>query len=206
MAVGVAGAVAGRHDRAPAEKVDLTTVGVAGHGEGEAVRDGLSVGFTMLSYTGYALLLVAVMALAEERGAPVNARWGIVWGLAGFVVTHFAPGWSLAPEVPGVAAADVGVRQIWWFATVASAGVALWLIAFGKSWVAWGVAALLLLAPHAIGAPEPDSFAGPVPPEIGALFAARAFGVGIAAWVLVGLFAGYFWQREGARAEAPEAA
>ena len=32
------------------------------------------------------------------------------------------------------------------------------------------------------------------------LFAARAFGVGLAAWVLVGSFAGYFWQREGERA------
>lgn len=168
----------------------------------DPVRDGLSAAFTMLSYTGYALLLVAAMALAEERGAPVSARWGIVWGLAGFVITHFAPGWSLAPEVPGVAAADVGARQIWWFATVASAGVAVWLIAFGKNWIMWGVAAALLLAPHVIGAPEPDTFTGPVPTEIGALFAARAFGVGMAAWVLVGLFAGYFWQREGERVES----
>ena len=35
--------------------------------------------------------------------------------------------------------------------------------------------------------------------EIGALFAARALGIGLAAWVLLGSFAGFFWLREGAR-------
>lgn len=168
----------------------------------DLVRDTLSLIFTMLIYTGYALLLVAVMSIAEERGAPIDGRWGILWGVAGFVVFHLAPGFSLAPEVPGVAAADVFQRQIWWFATVAATAVALWLIAFGTSWAMWAIAVVLLLAPHVFGAPEPDTFAGPVPTEIGALFAARAFGVGLAAWVLLGSFAGYFWQREGAHANA----
>lgn len=168
----------------------------------DAMRDGLSIVFTMLTYTGYALVMVALMSIAEERGAKINARAGIIWGLAGFITFHFAPGLTLAPEVPGVAAADVGDRQIWWTATVAAAGIAMWLIAFGGTKISYAIAAVLLLAPHLIGAPEPDSFAGPVPTEIGALFAARAFGVGMAAWVLVGTFAGYFWQAEGKRAEA----
>ncbi len=163
----------------------------------DAVRDGLSIVFTMLIYTGYALMMVAAMGLAEERGAQINARTGIVWGVAGFVAFHLAPGFTLAPEVPGVAAADVGARQIWWFATVGTAAVAMWLVAFGQNWVAWGIAAILLAAPHVIGAPEPDTFTGPVPTEIAALYAARALGVGLAAWVLLGMFAGYFWQREG---------
>ena len=167
----------------------------------DLMRDGLSIGFTMLIYCGYALILVAAMALATKRGEVVTARNGMIWGVAGFVVVHFAPGFTLAPEVPSVAAADVYARQAWWFATVAGAAIALWLVAFGRSWLAWGIAALLLLAPHIIGAPEPDQFTGPVPTEIGALFASRAFGVGLVAWVLVGLFAGYFWNRETSEAE-----
>jgi len=163
----------------------------------DLMRDGLSVIFTMLTYTGYALILIGAMSFAEERGTPITARWGILWGIAGFVAFHLAPGFTLAPEVPGVAAADVTARQIWWFATVAAAVVALWLIAFGRSPVMILIAAVLLAAPHLIGAPEPDTFAGPVPTEIGALFAARAFGVGLAAWVMLGAFAAYFWQREG---------
>lgn len=168
----------------------------------DLTRDGLSVVFTMFTYTGYALVLVALMSLAEAQGHPVDGRTGVLWGLAGFVVFHFAPGFSLAPEVPGVAAADVFERQIWWWATAASAGVAMWLIAFGGNIISYLIAAVLLLAPHVIGAPEPDVFTGPVPTELGALFAARAFGVGLAAWVLLGSFAGYFWQSEGKRAEA----
>ncbi|MEP5731477.1 MAG: CbtA family protein [Sulfitobacter sp.] len=167
----------------------------------DVVRNGLSLVFTMLTYTGYALIMLAAMGLAEDRGAKIDGRTGLLWGVAGFIAFHLAPGFTLAPEVPGVAAADVALRQIWWFATVGTAGVALWLIAFGKGWTAWGVATILLLAPHLIGAPEPDVFLGPVPTEIGALFAARAFGVGLVAWVLLGCFAGYFWQREGVHAD-----
>lgn len=172
----------------------------------DAMRDGLSVLFTMLTYTGYAFVLVAAMSFAESRGAVITARTGIIWGLAGFLVAHLAPGFTLSPEVPGVAAADVGARQVWWWATVATAGIGVWLIAFGQNWIAWGVAVILLLAPHVIGAPEPDTFTGPVPTEIGALFASRAFGVGMAAWVMVGCFAGYFWQRESVRLGAAQAA
>ena len=168
----------------------------------DPVRDGLSIIFTMLTYTGYALLLIAGMSLAEDRGAVVDGRSGVLWGISGFVAFHFAPGFSLAPEVPGVAAADVAARQLWWFATVAATAVALWLIAFGRGWLIWGGAVALLLAPHLAGAPEPDSFAGPVPTEIGALYAARALGVGLAAWVILGCAAGYFWQREGAQSDA----
>ncbi|MGR3605205.1 CbtA family protein [Sulfitobacter sp.] len=163
-----------------------------------AVRDGLSLIFTMLTYTGYALILLALMSLAEDRGARIDGRTGLIWGIAGFVTFHLAPGFTLAPEVPGVAAADVGARQVWWFATVAAAGIGLWLIAFTHNWLLWPVSVILLAAPHIIGATEPDSFSGTVPPELAALFAARGLGVGMAAWVLLGCFAGFFWQREAA--------
>ena len=155
----------------------------------------------MLIYAGYALILVALMSFAEEQGATIDARRGLLWGIAGFCAVHLAPAFSLAPEVPGVAAADVTPRQIWWFATVFAAAIALWLIAFGKSWAAWGASILLLLAPHLIGAPVPDQFQGPVPTEIGALFASRALGLGLVAWVLTGLFAGALWASDEKSAE-----
>ncbi|WP_029059774.1 CbtA family protein [Stappia stellulata] len=185
---------------------DSTVSAIQDLGGIDAVRDGLSLFFTMLIYCGYALILVSLMSLAEARGAVISARTGLVWGIAGFVVVHLAPGFTLAPEVPGVAAADVYERQIWWFSTVAASGIALWLIAFVNNWISYGIAAILLLAPHVIGAPEPDVFTGPVPTEIGALFAARAFGVGMVAWALVGCFAGYFWTQQSAPDTSPKTA
>ena len=167
----------------------------------DPVRDGLSIVFYMLIYSGYGLILVSLMSIAEDQGARISARTGLLWGIAGFVTVLLAPGTSLAPEVPGVAAADVTPRQVWWFATVGATGVALWLIAFGRSLVVWGLAVLLILAPHLFGAPEPDVLTGPAPPEIAALYAARVFGVGLAVWACLGVFAGALWS--GDAGEAP---
>ena len=159
----------------------------------DPLRDGLSIVFYMLVYAGYGLILVALMSLAEDRGQVISARRGILWGIAGFVTVLLAPGASLSPEVLGVAAAAVFPRQVWWFAPVAATGLALWLLAFGRGWVLWGIAIVLLAAPHLVGAPEPDVLTGPAPPEIAALYAARVFAVGLATWACLGLFAGHLW-------------
>jgi len=157
------------------------------------IRDGLSIIFSALIYTGYALVLLALMAFAEERGQSISARTGLLWGVAGFIAVQFAPAFGLAPELPGMNAADVTARQIWWFATVAATGLGLWLIAFGRNWAMWGAAVILLAAPHIIGAPMPDTLTGPAPPELGAEFAARALGTGLAAWAMLGLLCGAVW-------------
>ena len=161
----------------------------------DPLRDGLSVIFSMLVYCGYGLVLVALMSLAEERGARIDGRAGLLWGAAGFVAVHLAPAASLPPEVPGVAAAEITARQIWWLGTVLASALALWLAAFARGWTLWGLAIVLLIAPHAIGAPQPDAFTGSVPPELASLFAARALAVGLAAWVALGGFAGLIWSR-----------
>lgn len=162
----------------------------------DLMRDLLSVMFTMLVYCGYALAMVALMSIAQERGAKITPTNGMIWGVAGFVAAHMAPAFSLAPEVPGVAAADVALRQMWFFPTVAAAVGAMWLLAFYRNAMGITAAVVLLVVPHLIGAPEPDTFAGPVPTEIGALFAARALGVGLAAWVILGALCAYFWNSE----------
>ncbi len=163
-------------------------------------RDGLSVLFTALTYTGFAFLLVAAMALAEDRGWRVTVRQGLVWGVAGFLAFQLAPALGAPPELPGSAAAEIDLRQIWWFGTVGATAAGLALIAFGRGWALRAVAAALLLAPHLIGAPHPDEFIGPAPPELASLFAARALGVGLVAWAVLGLLAAYFWLREARRA------
>jgi cobalt transporter subunit CbtA len=166
---------------------------VADTGGIDIMRDGLSIMFSSLIYVGYALMLLAAMVVAEERGQEITPRAGIIWGIAGFIAVQMAPAFGLPPELPGMNAADVEARQIWWFATVAATGVALWLIAFGQNWAMWGAAIILLAAPHIIGAPVPDTLTGPAPPELGAEFAARAIGVGLAVWTTLGLLLGAAW-------------
>lgn len=160
----------------------------------DLVRDGLSIVFSALIYVGYALVLIAAMAAAEERGHALTVRAGLIWGVAGFVAVQLAPAYGLPPELPGMAAADVTERQIWWFACVAATAIALWLIAFGQNWAMWGAAVILLMAPHVIGAPVPETFTGPAPPELGAEFAARALGTGLAVWAVLGAMTAYMWR------------
>lgn len=162
-------------------------------GEFEPLRDALSVVFSALIYVGYALILGAAMGLAEERGATITPRNGLIWGICGYIAFQLAPAFGLAPELPGMAAADVTARQIWWFATVFATGGGLWLIAFGRNWTAWGVAIILVAAPHIVGAPMPDTMTGPAPPELGAEFAARVLGTGLAVWAALGALLGAIW-------------
>lgn len=172
---------------------DPSATQVAPQGGLDLMRDGFSVMFSALIYVGYALMLLAAMVIAEERGQPISARAGIIWGIAGWVTMQMAPAFGLAPELPGMNAADVEARQIWWFGTVAATGTGLWLLAFGRNWAMWGAAVILLAAPHIIGAPMPDTLTGPAPPELGAAFAARAIGTGLAAWTVLGLLLGATW-------------
>ena len=154
-------------------------------------RDGLSVLFSILLYAGYGLLMLAVVLFTISRGREFTLRDGILWGVAGFLAVQFIPAIGLAPELPGMAAADLGARQLWWTGTVVASAAALWLIAFGRNWAAWGAAIVLLLLPQIIGAPAPAEFTGPTPPELAAEFGARALGVGLAGWVTLGLM--LFW-------------
>ncbi len=181
------------HDHAAAQ----TAAGTAPEAAPPAdlARSALTVLFTALIYCGYALVLVAGFALAEVRGERVSARAGLIWGLAGFIAVHFAPAAGLPPELPGMAAADLTARQIWWGATVVSTAAGLWLIGFGRSVPVWALAAVLIAVPHLIGAPQPEVMTGPVPPELAALFAGRTLAVGMAVWAVLGLLAGAIWDR-----------
>ena len=64
----------------------------------DVTRDGLSIIFTMIIYSAYALILVAAMDFAAQQGAKINARTGLLWGVAGFVIVHLAPAFSLPPS------------------------------------------------------------------------------------------------------------
>lgn len=149
-------------------------------------RHGLTVLFYMLTYTGFALVMAAAMAVARSRGHVPDLARGILWGIAGFVAVQMAPALGLAPELPGTPAANIDDRQIWWVATVLATAIALALAAFGPR--PWAPAAAVVLAalPHVIGAPQLDGYAGIAPPELAGEFAARSLGIGLIAWSLLG--------------------
>ena len=197
----------GTHDHAPAEGAEADASADHSHSHEHAApgadasglkRNGLTVLFTTLVYSGYGLLLVAGFALANRFGHGVTAREGLLWGLAGFAAFQLMPAMGLAPELPGTLAADFQARQVWWLATVICTGAALALIGYGNGLPAYGLAVLLLALPHIVGAPQVDGFSGVAPPEVASAFAARVLGVGLIAWSVLGLVAGRLWNGKAA--------
>lgn len=175
--------------------------GGTGAGNGDATawspEDGIErTLFTVLAniVTGvaFAALLVAAFGL---RGAPVSARKGVVWGLAGFTVFAAAPSLGLPPEVPGAMAAEIGIRQAWWALAAASTAAGLWLLVF-QSRIAFHIVGVALLAlPHLIGAPHPDHVGGLVPPELAGQFVSASLATSLVFWAMLGWLAGRFYEQ-----------
>jgi cobalt transporter subunit CbtA len=155
--------------------------------EGWTPRDGLertayTAAANILTAIGFALVLAGIFAV---RG-PADWYDGLLWGLAGFVVFTIAPGLGLPPTLPGVPAADLAARQIWWVATATSTAGGLALLFFTRSPLAATIAVCLLALPHVIGAPQPGDAHTEVPTALSRQFVAAVTFTSLVFWSLLG--------------------
>jgi cobalt transporter subunit CbtA len=164
----------------------------AGHDHGAdewAPQDGFErTAYTVLAdllvAAGFALVIGGVSMIAN---IPITFRNGALWGLAGFLVFSLAPAYGLAPELPGMPAADLGARQIWWIATVLATGGAILLIVKVRAPWALAVAIVLAALPHVIGAPQlVGEHESGVPANLATEFAAAALGTAAIFWLVLG--------------------
>ncbi|MBZ9723618.1 CbtA family protein [Mesorhizobium sp. ESP6-5] len=165
--------------------------------EGWAPADGFerfafSVVANIVTGIGFALVLVAV---SEFFGGVGNWRQGVFWGLAGFAVFTLAPGLGLQPELPAMPAADLLPRQIWWTATAAATAIGLGLIVFRRSLPLTILAVLLIVAPHVVGAPQPDSFETPIPEGLHHQFVVAVTVTNLVFWLVLGAIVGVVRRR-----------
>jgi len=149
----------------------------------------------VLAGIGFAFLLTGAIALASLRGHAVNARRGILWGAAGFAAFALAPALGLPPLPPGMEAAQLGDRQIWWITTSVMTACGLGLIVFLRNPVYRVIGAGLLMLPFVIGAPEPPEMAGNVPAGIVAEFVVASLAAAGAFWLLLGGVTGWLYHR-----------
>lgn len=139
----------------------------------------------MLTSAGFALLLVGVSFLA---GIPVTRGNALVWGLCGFLAVSFAPAIGLPPELPGMPAAGVTIRQVWWLGTILLTAFAIWTVVARSHWSRYPAAAVLALLPHVMGAPKPPHETTAVPAGLAAEFVTASLGANLVMWLLIGLF------------------
>jgi len=174
------------------------TQGHEDHGDGTwAPQDGWERTFytlvtNLIAGVAFALLLVAGFVL---YGKPVDARRGVMWGMAGFATFTIAPALGLPPEVPGAMAAEIGARQIWWLSTAVATGVGLWCLVLGGQMWLGALGIVLIILPHIIGAPLPGEIGGAVPPELAGHFVAASLVTAFVFWAVLGWLAGRFYDR-----------
>lgn len=182
---------------------------VAGHDHGNseheawAPQDGFErTAFTVVANiiigTGFALLLVAGFAL---RGGAIGWRQGLLWGWAGFAVFMLAPSLGLPPELPGMPAAELGPRQIWWLLTAAATAGGLALLAFRPTPVRAVAAVVLLVVPHLVGAPQPVDAETLVPESLAHSFVVAVTLTNFLFWVALGVLSAIFFERFGRNQE-----
>lgn len=177
---------------------DAASSGAHEHDEGGwAPEDGFErTAFTLLADVltgiGFALLLVSAYSF---RGRAVGWRAGLLWGLAGFVVFTLAPDLGLPPEVPGTEAAPLLERQLWWVATAALTAAGLGLVVFGGQalWAVLGI--VLIVLPHAWGAPQPAEYGSVAPESLERQFVVAATVTSLLFWAALGLTSGFLYGR-----------
>lgn len=183
----------------PAHSHDAATPGHSHDGDAWEPAEGFERhAFTLLADlivgVGFGFILVGVIAL---RGRDVTWRQGIAWGLAGFAAFYAGPSLGLPPELPGMAAADLAGRQVWWLFTAAATAGGLAMASFGRNAVSVLSGVLLVLIPHLIGAPTHHPEGGPLPAVLAAEFAVASLVTVQLFWIVLGGFTGYFYGRFG---------
>ncbi|GIT04578.1 MAG: hypothetical protein CM1200mP28_18370 [Deltaproteobacteria bacterium] len=98
-----------------------------------------------------------------------------------------SPALGLPPEPPGMTAAALESRQIWWVGTVMATATGIGLLIESKTILLKIIAVVLIAVPHIIGAPHPHVFESNVPAELSAQFAVAS--------LLTSVFFGWCWGR-----------
>jgi cobalt transporter subunit CbtA len=194
------------HDAAPA--AGTAAPAAADHHHDEEVwapADGVerfvyTAAADILSAIGFALVAIA---LAEALGGFGGWRGGLMFGIAGFLTVSLAPGLGLPPELPGMPAAELGPRQIWWISTAVCTAAGLGLLAYTRLALLAALAIVLLVAPHLVGAPLPPTHETAVPIELHARFVNAVYATNLVFWAVLGALAGVFRQRFRAGEDVP---
>lgn len=163
--------------------------------------------FTVLSNVlagiGFAALMLSLMSQMQiHKGKHPYVYQGIIWGISGFLAFFVAPGIGLPPEIPGIEAAAVEFRQLWWVAAVIGVGAGLLIIGYAPlKYKVLGV--LSILSPYLMPIPHHDgpAFLHPDPLAVEQLtalhqqFILTSGATNFVFWLVLGIFSAFVLSR-----------
>lgn len=146
------------------------------HGDSWAPEDGAErTAYTVFANVsagiGFAAILLALMSQLQLSGVTqLSLSKGLLWGIAGFVAVFVAPAIGLPPEIPGIQAAAIEKRQLWWILAVVAVAAGLLILSFAPfKYKALGLISLVI--PYVVSIPhhQGPTFAHPDPSVVEAL-------------------------------------
>ncbi len=164
----------------------------------EAAAADLGGGFsrfltTLVSNTvagiSFSLLLSVGLTFGDK---PADMSKGLLLAAGFFSAFILAPALSMSPKMPGMPAADLTSRQIWWSVIVISTLAGLWCLTYGHAMVLKALGVILVVAPHAWAAPV-DVAGGSAPAVLTADFSSATMVVNAVFWALIGIFSAFFY-------------
>ena len=99
---------------------------------------------------------------------------------------NLAPALGLPPELPGTAAAALGVRQLWWLGTVAATALGLAVLCWLPGLWRKLPGVVLLAVPQLAGAPLAPLAAALAPEALSRQFQWTALGASAVFWLVLG--------------------
>jgi cobalt transporter subunit CbtA len=182
------------YEQAEANQAEVSHIHEHEHEATADARDLLTLIATLLAYVGFSLLLSTA---AEAFGMMNTWRSGLIGGVSGFLVFSLLPAIGLPPELPGMPAADLGHRQLWWLGTAVCAAAAIIVATNFKRVEAYIVSLLLVVLPFVVGAPHAPETTTLVPSGLHHEFVASTLVVSLMTWALIGTCLGWLRGREG---------
>lgn len=160
---------------------------------------------SVLLQFGLALGLLVAIAFSSQRQSAAAApmRTSLILAAAGFFCLFAWPALGLPPEIPGMDAARLGSRQVWWALGAGCAGSAVASAVLLRASWRWALAVALLAVPFVVGAPhiasDPfASFDASTATQLRQLadrFVWVTVGTSLIQWILLGLTCGVLAQR-----------
>jgi cobalt transporter subunit CbtA len=154
-------------------------------------RVALTLLFNSLGAFGFGLLLAGCYVLCGG----VTARQGLLWGMAGFASFSLAPALGLPPELPGMQAADLVARQMWWILTATTSAAGLACVVFSRSLLLKLLGVVVIALPHIAGAPEVVEAHTALPTDMVRAFVLGSLAVSATMWLLLGYATAALMQR-----------
>jgi len=154
--------------------------------------------FTLVANFLMSLAFSLLLGCAMVFSGSSSTLKGLAWGGGAYLSLFVAPSLGLPPEIPGMEAADLNQRQIWWMLAVSLTGIGLAIFAFSPRYYK-GMGLILIMLPHLMGAPiaeihgfsHPDPAAVQVLTELWHQFIVQTSIANALLWIIIGATTGF---------------